>query len=364
MCLCLVFLPSTLFLSFVTKVLFSLTLSCFIVIGQATFDDSSIYLECVKKCEFKSFNDSIDEVAKCQLGCQKSRAFKDISCPNLCNSTTKSSANQIQVAACFRGCRSFRQSLCSELAEKLDPLPQPHPVANSIGNQSLLLEWHSHPQINLNYTIQYRYEDYMENNTWFDYIETKDTFRRINTSFIENLKPFTGYRFRLIYQPAADCPPLHSMPSLVLRTLPWGRPSLPPEITKLEAATPNEIFVSWKAPQFPNDHIIAYVLYLYEYAGDEKRLRPISTSLSSSLSTSSPQIPYSANLALKYQYNQSTPLQYTFNGLKPSTLYTIGLSSINSQGEGPLTLLNITTPFFNETEGRSEERRVGKECQP
>ncbi|XP_015793774.1 proto-oncogene tyrosine-protein kinase ROS-like [Tetranychus urticae] len=352
MCLC--FLPSTLFLSFVTKVLFLLTLSCFVVIGQATFDDSSIYFDCVKKCEFKSFNDSIDEVAKCQLGCQKSRAFKDISCPTLCNNTAKSSANQIQVAACFRGCRSFRQSLCSELAEKLDPLPQPHPVANSIGNQSLLLEWHSHPQINLNYTIQYRYEDYMENNTWFDYIETKDTFRRINTSFIENLKPFTGYRFRLIYQPAPDCPPLHSMPSLVLRTLPWGRPSLPPEITKLEAATPNEIFVSWKATQFPNDHIIAYVLYLYEYAGDEKRLRPISTSSSSSLSTSSPQIPYSANLALKYQYNQSTPLQYTFNGLKASTLYTIGLSSINSQGEGPLTLLNITTPFFNETEGLTD----------
>ncbi|XP_053212804.1 proto-oncogene tyrosine-protein kinase ROS-like isoform X2 [Panonychus citri] len=287
----------------------------------------------------------------CQLGCQKSRDYKDLSCSTICNST-KLTSNQTEVSSCLRGCRSFRQAYCSELAEKLKPLPQPHPVANSIGNRSLLLEWSSHPEININYTVQYRFEDYMENNTWYDYVPTRSTYRGINVSFIEDLKPFTDYRFRLIYSPAPDCAPIQSRPSLVLRTLPWGRPIVAPEITRIEAPTPHEIFVTWRAPKFPNDHIIAYVLYLYEYATDEKRLRPISTG--SSPSYSSIQLPNSANLALKYQYNHSTPLQYTFVGLKPSTLYTIGLSSINSQGEGPLTLLNVTTPFFNETEGLTD----------
>ncbi|KAL1139032.1 hypothetical protein AAG570_009093 [Ranatra chinensis] len=134
-------------------------------------------------------------------------------------------------------------------------------VADSLTSSSVRLEWEEPKVPNLTYLVQWRYESaptwqYCRNHTWIGHG---------STVLVENLKPFTFYRFRVaILLPAHLAEPLVSEPSLVIGTLPGGPPSSPPSSVRAIATDPTRVSVSWKPGPFPNGPILSYVLSIDE----------------------------------------------------------------------------------------------------
>lgn len=130
------------------------------------------------------------------------------------------------------------------------------------------------------------------------------------------------------------CSILFSEPSFIITTSD-SAPSSPPIITSLKTLKPNEISITWRPPKSPSGSIMAYILYLYEYQTDNKRIKEIADDSLTSI-----------NLT-QISYNLTNPLSYTFANLKSNTLYTVGISTLNRYGEGPQAQQNITTSFQN-----------------
>ncbi|KFM82027.1 Proto-oncogene tyrosine-protein kinase ROS, partial [Stegodyphus mimosarum] len=114
--------------------------------------------------------------------------------------------------------------------------------------------------LNISYLVQYRYS---HSSDW-EYYKPHNLLRD-NWLKVEDLHPYTKYRFRVAWILLENYPPLFSEESIVISTLPYGAPSTSPTITCLTAVSCTRVSVSWNPPPFANGPILSYVLYIREY---------------------------------------------------------------------------------------------------
>ncbi|XP_074596553.1 uncharacterized protein LOC141851689 isoform X1 [Brevipalpus obovatus] len=306
---------------------------------------------------------------QCSSGCQNSANSQNSTCENACAHSARE-RDELKIKSCFRGCKAYKREVCETTRKVIYPLPKPHPLGSSINKDSVILEWDNHPKFNLTYLLQYQIlppKNLSPNNTssYTNNNNNNNSNRRIsennqwitynhpvqgNSSRVYGLMPYTQYRFRLVVHTMKYCEPIHSESSVHFVTSEFGRPISAPEITSLHPLGGGKIFLSWEEPIYPNGQIIAYILYLKEYNLTDISVKPISPNPEHHsrdhhglLHPHIVSFPYPADQKITYQFNQSGAHEYTFTNLKANTTYTVGISILNSFGEGPLVIRNVST---------------------
>ncbi|XP_029434573.1 proto-oncogene tyrosine-protein kinase ROS isoform X2 [Rhinatrema bivittatum] len=94
---------------------------------------------------------------------------------------------------------------------------------------------------------------------------------------------------------------------------PRGAPSSAPEVVRIESPSPLSVFLSWLPPTFPNGPLTGYVLHLWN--ADEALTREVSVE----------------------------EQNYTIFFTTPGTAYRCSVAARNSEGVGPMAIVNITT---------------------
>ncbi|KAK2578971.1 hypothetical protein KPH14_011171 [Odynerus spinipes] len=166
----------------------------------------------------------------------------------------------------------------------------------------------------ISYLVQWRYEELVE--TW-QYCRNQ-TWTEDDQILVENLQPYTKYRFRvaLLLKSSQHNPePIVSAPSVVILTLAAGLPSSAPVIVRAAAVDSCRVSVSWEPGPFPNGPLLSYVLRLQ--GADHSQLKDI---------------PASENTD-----------HYMFQNLKPNKNYSVSVTMRNSVGEGPSATIYIST---------------------
>lgn len=115
---------------------------------------------------------------------------------------------------------------------------------------------------NISYLVQLKY-DGIHSSDW-EYYQPFNLLK-VNSLKVENLHPYTKYRFRVAWILLENYPPLFSEESFVISTLPYGVPSTSPIITCITVVSCCRVSVSWNPPSEPNGPILSYVLYIREY---------------------------------------------------------------------------------------------------
>ncbi|RWS08705.1 Proto-oncogene tyrosine-protein kinase ROS-like protein [Dinothrombium tinctorium] len=226
---------------------------------------------------------------------------------------------------CKLGCNQALNLYVSKKKSELGIPSAPFIVANSVGNDSLAIEWKVNPVLNITFLVQWKYA--LLTNDWNYYRpEEKLTANRI---LIQNLHPHTEYQFRVAWILFPQFSPVFSEPSLPILTKAYGPPSTPPRFISVVAVSSNHISITWEPPMFPNGPILAYILYLQENSNKHAIIKEISLS---------------NILVSNDSEHRDAPLHYMFSDLKGGLSYTISISSMNGAGEGPNATRVIETP--------------------
>ncbi|XP_044740104.1 proto-oncogene tyrosine-protein kinase ROS [Chrysoperla carnea] len=279
--------------------------------------------QCILGCPFQNNTDAtshfVGDVEQCTSGCKLWRSALDSSCKAVCNGTQDwLPPKQLY---CVIGCNDAVSRYLNQLRSELGTLPAPALVADTLKATSLSLEWswNLHPvtqQSHIKYLVQWRYEElaaawqYCRNQTWSS---------KHDTVFVDNLQPYTKYRFRvavLLWPNNAD-ELVVSEPSVVISTLPLGVPSSAPIIVRAVAVDSSRISISWEPGPFPNGPILSYVLQI---------------------------VSQDHHPVLKDVPAQNNTDFYMFKHLQSSRNYTVSVSMRNSFGQGPAASVTLATP--------------------
>jgi proto-oncogene tyrosine-protein kinase ROS len=203
----------------------------------------------------------------------------------------------------------------------------PFLVADSLTNESLIIEWNSAPFANITYLVQWKYE--LLGGDWNYY--KADSPLNASRMEIKGLEAYTQYRFRVEWIVLRQYGmTLFSQQSVIISTLPYGVPSSSPTITSLIPISATQISVSWEPPRFPNGPILSYALYLKEYPNGPIIVKDLTNS-----HTTEPE--------LRQNKSSSVSLHYMFSNLKADTNYKVSVMTRNNFGEGPKDEKNVTT---------------------
>ncbi|XP_071055369.1 proto-oncogene tyrosine-protein kinase ROS isoform X1 [Onthophagus taurus] len=282
--------------------------------------DADISSKCVENC-YKNHTDFGDICAyktecheQCENGCYTWRESLNTSCQLVCNSTNGSlTPHQIY---CLIGCNDGVSIFRGKMQSHLGLPPPPVLVADSLTSTSLRLEWNydKAEMPGLKFLIQWRYEEMQS--TWQFYKRTnwmpKDIFFTV-----DNLQPYTKYRFRvaiLIYQLNE---PIFSAPSVVMMTLPQGAPMSPPASVRAVPVDCTRISVSWTPGSFPNGPILSYVVRLIDLETNISAFKDVPAERTSDIISS----------------------------LRPGSRYNVSVRLTNIDGTGPAAFASVTTPL-------------------
>ncbi|XP_042904175.1 proto-oncogene tyrosine-protein kinase ROS isoform X2 [Parasteatoda tepidariorum] len=279
-------------------------------------------LPCHKECETRLSSDEEDfdvacnetcKIQKCREGCDLWINASSSSCHEVCEEN-KQGFNSKMGLYCVRGCSIAINLYMKAMKDEFGTPAQPYLVAETRTNSSITIRWVPSQYRNISYLVQWR-KDGSHQTDW----EYYDPIHLLKDNYlnVENLHPYTKYRFRVAWILLKNYPPLFSEESIVISTLPYGAPSTAPVITCLTVVSPSRVSLSFDPPPYPNGPILSYVLYIYEYP--------------------------SGNIMIKDISDTSDGLHYMINGLKENTTYKVLLSIRNSMGEGPMDERNVTT---------------------
>ncbi|XP_044756024.1 proto-oncogene tyrosine-protein kinase ROS isoform X2 [Coccinella septempunctata] len=308
-----------------TKMRSTLIIVCFVLRTiRADLDllDLDVENECVKHCPVQNSTDLEHYDYTCDVKCNEEQCVKGCrlwkqalssSCPKICNGFT----NRIKTRDyyCVTGCNSAVATYFTLLAKHLGTPPPPALVADSLNSTSLKLEWNfpAGRRKGLTSYIQWQYQERPEdwqncpNITWNE---------RGNIVLVDNLRPYTKYRFRVALIPIFHGQPIISSSSVLISTLRSGVPESKPIIVRHSAVDFTRISVRWEPGPFPHGPILSYVLQITD-----------NNQVHSEVKEMAPGTNY-----------------YIFRNLAPNTNYNVSISMRNSVGIGPSAQVTISTP--------------------
>ncbi|KAI4491041.1 hypothetical protein M0802_010458 [Mischocyttarus mexicanus] len=284
-------------------------------LNQFHKEDSSPEVGCGVRCK----------IEQCTRGCEAWQQALETSCQNVCNGTQE--LLPPKQLYCVLGCHDAMNRYAQQYKAKIGVPAAPALVADSLTATSLRLEWKDikidRRISGISYLVQWRYEELVE--TW-QYCRNQ-TWGEDDQILVENLQPYTKYRFRvaMILKSTHNPEPIVSAPSVVILTLAAGLPSSPPVIVRAAAVDSCRVSVSWEPGPFPNGPLLSYVLHLQ--GTDHSQLKDI---------------PASENTD-----------HYMFQNLQPNKTYSVSVTMRNSVGEGPPATIHISTnpePTVKDTE--------------
>ncbi|GFQ68878.1 proto-oncogene tyrosine-protein kinase ROS [Trichonephila clavata] len=269
-------------------------------------DDEHLDVPCNETCK----------IDQCREGCNFWTNAISSSCHEVCDEERKLT-NKLSFY-CTIGCNIAINLYMKAIEDEVGTPAQPYLVAETRTNTSITIEWGRSVYENISYLVQFRYDSHYSD---WDYYKPGDIIKEKNSLKIENLHPYTKYRFRVAYILLENYPPLFSWESVAISTLAYGVPSTAPIITCLTAVSCTRVSLSWDPPMFPNGPILSYVLFIEEFSpsGKVTMIKDISDN------------------------SNERGLHYMIQNLKPATTYKISLSTRNSFGDGPFDVKNITT---------------------
>ncbi|XP_006815428.2 proto-oncogene tyrosine-protein kinase ROS-like, partial [Saccoglossus kowalevskii] len=217
-----------------------------------------------------------------------------------------------KVNYCTYGCNYAVNLYAEHIIDSIQDPTSPWLVADSLSNTSLQLKWDSANNDRITYLIQWKYQDIAS--LWTYYQMPKPLNE--TSIIISDLHPYMTYLFRVVWVVTVK----HTFPSpasFPITTLPSGVPSQSPSVIELTSPSHSTIYVSWKELDFTNGPLIHYRVSIIDVLAEQHTqfIKDISPNL----------------------------LTYTFTSLKSQTLYEIHLSAGNADGQGPITLINMTT---------------------
>ncbi|XP_077261634.1 receptor protein-tyrosine kinase sevenless isoform X2 [Temnothorax americanus] len=270
---------------------------------QNRTDDLSSEVGCGVRCK----------IDQCTKGCEAWEQALDTSCQAVCNGTQE--LLPPKELYCVLGCHDALNRYFQQLKEEIGTPPAPALVADSLTATSLSLEWKSvNRRAGISYLVQWRYEELAE--TW-QYCR-KQSWDEGDQILVKNLQPYTKYRFRvaLLLKSSQHNPePIVSAPSVVILTYADGLPTSAPVIVGAATVDSYRVSVSWKPGPFTNGPLLSYVLRLR--GAKQSQLKDI---------------PVSENTG-----------HYMFQNLQPDQDYSITVTMRNGVGEGPPTIIHIST---------------------
>ncbi|KAF5278624.1 hypothetical protein FQA39_LY00666 [Lamprigera yunnana] len=282
--------------------------------------DTEVEHNCIKRCPLQNRTDEghyeLDcgyecSISKCVEGCKLWKQALESSCQTVCNGTLEPLSSK--ELYCVMSCNDALTRYFNQLKAKLGTPVAPALVADSLTSTSLRLEW-KFPEAKhagLTYFVQWRYEElaaswqYCRNHTW----------RHDDTVIVDNLQPYTKYRFRVALLLSPHSEPIVSAASVVISTAPAGVPTSPPIIVRAVPIDCTHISVSWEPGPFPHGPLLSYVLHITDSNG------------------------YSALKDIPAENNF-----YTYRDLMPSRNYTVSISMTNGVGTGPAAHVLVSTP--------------------
>ncbi|KAK5650142.1 hypothetical protein RI129_001171 [Pyrocoelia pectoralis] len=282
--------------------------------------DVEVEQYCIRRCPLQNRTDEghyeLDcgyecSINKCVEGCKVWKQALESSCQTVCNGTLEPLSSK--ELYCVMSCNDALTRYFNQLRAKLGTPVAPALVADSLTSTSLRLEW-KFPEARhagLTYFVQWRYEElaaswqYCRNHTWGPH----------DTVVVDNLQPYTKYRFRVALLLSPHSEPIVSAPSVVISTLPAGVPTSPPIIVRAVPIDSTHISISWEPGPFPHGPLLSYVLHITDSNG------------------------YSA---LKDIPAENT--FYTYRDLIPARNYTVSISMTNGIGTGPAAHILVSTP--------------------
>ncbi|KAH8245467.1 hypothetical protein KR032_010525 [Drosophila birchii] len=301
--------------------------------------------ECVQRCiveedlfldEFgiqceKADNSEKCYKTRCTKGCaQWYRALKELEpCQEACLSLQFQPYDMPCIGACEMAQRDYwhlQRLAISSMVERTQPQLERAPRPDG-QTPPLTIRWAMHfPEHYLAsrpFNIQYQYvnhqgeeedqeeekdqeQDEQEPNTWFN-LADYDCDEYYVCEILEALIPYTQYRFRFELPFGEDSDEvLYSPPTPAYQTPPEGAPISPPVIEHLLAMDDGHLAVHWHPGRFTNGPIEGYRLRLSAKGNDsQEQLVPVSRG------------------------------SHIFAHLLAGTNYTLELTMINKQGEGP-----------------------------
>lgn len=149
--------------------------------------------------------------------------------------------------------------------------PAPALVADSLTATSLALEWQN-PDVFArlsrglvvplqSYLVQFRFEENVGDWRFC----SNQTIGHNSTIRVQNLNPYTKYRFRVALELSRQREEyLTSEESVVISTLEQGKPQSTPRIVSAIAVDHSRISVTWEPGPFPNGPILSYVLEIVD----------------------------------------------------------------------------------------------------
>ncbi|RZC34249.1 proto-oncogene tyrosine-protein kinase ROS, partial [Asbolus verrucosus] len=269
----------------------------------------------------------------CGKGCKLWRRALNSSCQKVCVSSCSKCQNQNQTTDlqngpmdrltpkelyCVMGCNDAMTKYFSQLKSKLLTPPAPALVADSLNATSLKLEWNfpEAKRVGLTYHVQWKYEELTA--TWH-YCRNASWNQDDTVVLIENLQPYTKYRFRIVLILGHQENSIVSNPSVVISTLPSGIPVSPPSSVRVAPIDCTRISVSWEPGPFPHGPLLSYVLQITDNHPDAEAPPEVKD------------IPAENNF-------------YMFRNLRPARNYTVSIRMRNGVGSGPSAKVTVSTP--------------------
>ncbi|EDV44512.2 uncharacterized protein Dana_GF20397 [Drosophila ananassae] len=299
------------------------------------------------QCE-KADNSDKCYKTRCTKGCsQWYRALKELEpCQEACSSLQFYPHDMPCIAACEMAQRDYwhlQRLAMSQLVERTQPQLERSPRADG-QPAPLTIRWAMHfPEHYLAsrpFNIQYQFLDHHgleqdeeedkteqdvegdpaaqdeRSSTWFN-LADYDCDEYYVCEILEALMPYTQYRFRFelpFGESSEDV--LYSPATPAYQTPPEGAPTSAPVIDHLVALDESHLAVHWHPGRFTNGPVEGYRLRLRADSGN-----------------------------LREQLMPSMRGSYIFSELQPATNYSLEITTINKQGEGPAGKASIATPL-------------------
>ncbi|KAK3786751.1 hypothetical protein RRG08_000957 [Elysia crispata] len=263
---------------------------------------------------------------KCYAGCRLYGSALHTSCQKVCLTSYQQNASmhthqgpgQDEVRNCVRGCIFALEDYSKQKEYELGELTTPAVVGQSLTYSSVTLRWHTPLVPDVTFKMHKRMLDW--DSGWHLHPHTK--FREDKLIELSELQPYVTYKFKVVAL-------ISSLPNYIqesnetvqIATKAHGVPSTAPQIRYVTTPSPTVISLAWFPPRFTNNRLISYKIQLRPVGADEK----------SQVSTTINDIPANAT-------------SWVVSNLQSSLTYTVSLSAINLNGEGPSSSRTVSTP--------------------
>ncbi|XP_037919299.1 protein sevenless isoform X2 [Hermetia illucens] len=266
-------------------------------------------------------------VKQCNWGCKLWEQALETSCQIVCNRSSDENMEPKEMY-CVMGCNDAQSRYFRWLRTEVGIPRAPALVPDTLNATSLTLEWEIPPKlidltlgrsfVPKSYLVQWRYEE-VDGDWKFC---RNQSMGRNSTVRVDNLQPYTRYRFRVALPLSRkEDEVLISEQSVIITTLPQGPPKSKPLIVRAVAVDHTTISVSWEPGPFPNGPILSYSLRIKDLSltGEDGVFKDIPVT-------------------------ENTVNSYMFSKLLPFRNYSIYVSMLNAEGEGPAAETTLSTP--------------------